>query len=230
MLGRRRHFIKRAIHAITNSKFSFERLEMNIARAALHSLHQDEINKPNDRSFVREADHHVCVLARGDLIHFAGDFLVRPEFAKDVRNALAFLRVVFFDQLLDLCRISHDKLKALLHDEAKLIELSGIERIHKRDLQRSVIEENRQALIHTRRIGGDRLDDLRRYLRITQRNDARAEMIRHDLQHRIEVHDAEILKYLDYRLSVRLNSAWTSSYCKSSIKLFSLISESNGLT
>ena len=41
MARRRRHFVERAIDAITNFEFVFERLEMNVARAVLDRLVQE---------------------------------------------------------------------------------------------------------------------------------------------------------------------------------------------
>ena len=51
MARRRRHFVKRAVDAITNFEFVFERLEMNVARAVLDRLVQDQIDKANDRAW-----------------------------------------------------------------------------------------------------------------------------------------------------------------------------------
>ena len=53
MARRRRHFVKRAIDAVTNLEFVFERLEMDVARAILDRLVQDQIDEANDRRGVR---------------------------------------------------------------------------------------------------------------------------------------------------------------------------------
>ena len=53
MPRRRRHFVKRAIDPVTNFEFVFERLEMNVARAILDGLEQDQIDEANDRRGVR---------------------------------------------------------------------------------------------------------------------------------------------------------------------------------
>ena len=53
MARRRRHFVKRAVDAITNFEFVFERLEMDVARAVLDRLEQDQIDEANDRRGVR---------------------------------------------------------------------------------------------------------------------------------------------------------------------------------
>ena len=49
MPGWGRHFVKRTINAISNFEFVFEWLEVNVARAILNSLVQNQIDKPNDR-------------------------------------------------------------------------------------------------------------------------------------------------------------------------------------
>ena len=49
MTRRRRHFVKRAIDAITDFEFVFERLEMNVAGPVLDRLIQNQIDEANDR-------------------------------------------------------------------------------------------------------------------------------------------------------------------------------------
>ena len=49
----RRHFVKRAIDAVADFEFVFERLEMNVARAVLDCLIKNQIHKSNDRRCVR---------------------------------------------------------------------------------------------------------------------------------------------------------------------------------
>ena len=53
MTRRRRHLIKRAIHAVTNLEFVFERLEVDVARPVLDRLEQDQVDEADDRSGVR---------------------------------------------------------------------------------------------------------------------------------------------------------------------------------
>ena len=52
MARRRRHFVERAVDAITNLEFVLERLEMDVARPVLDRLIQDQIDETNDRSRV----------------------------------------------------------------------------------------------------------------------------------------------------------------------------------
>ena len=52
MLRRRRHFVKRAVHAVADAEFGFERLEMNVTRAVLHGLEQDQIHELHDGHLV----------------------------------------------------------------------------------------------------------------------------------------------------------------------------------
>ena len=49
----RRHFVKRAIDAITNFEFVLEGLEMDIARPILNRLKEDEVHETDDRRGVR---------------------------------------------------------------------------------------------------------------------------------------------------------------------------------
>src|SRR5438874_4767630 len=49
MSRRRSHFVKRAINAITDFEFIFERFEMNVAGPVLDRLIQNQIDKANDR-------------------------------------------------------------------------------------------------------------------------------------------------------------------------------------
>ena len=52
MLGRRRHFVERAVHAVADLEFVFERFEMNVARAVLHRLEEDQVHEADDGRFV----------------------------------------------------------------------------------------------------------------------------------------------------------------------------------
>ena len=53
MARRWRHFVKSTINAITDFELVFERLEMDVTRAILDRLKQNEINETNDRRRVR---------------------------------------------------------------------------------------------------------------------------------------------------------------------------------
>src|SRR5437879_7101003 len=45
MLGRRRHFIQSAVHAIADFEFVLERLKVNVARAVLYRLIKHQVYK-----------------------------------------------------------------------------------------------------------------------------------------------------------------------------------------
>ena len=49
MSRRRGHFVKRAVDAITNFEFVFERLEVNVTGPVLDRLVQNQIDETNDR-------------------------------------------------------------------------------------------------------------------------------------------------------------------------------------
>ena len=55
-LGRRRHFVERAVDTVAYSELVFERLEVNVGRLVADSLLQNQVYEPDNRRFVR----HVC--------------------------------------------------------------------------------------------------------------------------------------------------------------------------
>ena len=50
---RRRHFVERAVDAVANFELVLERLEVNVARAVLDRLEQDQVDEADDRRRVR---------------------------------------------------------------------------------------------------------------------------------------------------------------------------------
>src|SRR5690349_3903517 len=150
---------------------------MNVAGAILNSLEENEVDEANDGSFVGETDHHGGVFGRSGFVDFASNFFVGAEFGQDVRNAFAFLGIILLDEFLDSSWIGNDELQGLFDDKAELVEMLRIERVNERNLQSSILEENRQTLIHARSFGGNGLYDLRGQIGIAQRNDACAKMV-----------------------------------------------------
>ena len=116
---------------------------------------------------------------------------------KDVGNAFVVLRVIFLDVFLNLGGIGHDHLQAVFDDKAEFIDARGVERIDQRNLQGAIVQRNGQALIHPRGVGGNGLDNLLRQFASVEGHDLSAELIGHELQDRIQLHDAEILQHLD---------------------------------
>ena len=53
MPRRRRHFVERAVDAVADLELVLERLEVDVARAVLNRLEQDQIDEANDRRGVR---------------------------------------------------------------------------------------------------------------------------------------------------------------------------------
>ena len=93
VFGRRRHFIQRAVHAVTNLEFVLERLEVDVAGAVLHCLIKDQIYKLDDGRCVGKVLQVRHPVARSRLRHFPGDFGVGPQFLEDVADAFTFLAV-----------------------------------------------------------------------------------------------------------------------------------------
>src|SRR5207244_1629722 len=63
MSRRRSHFVKRAIDAITDFEFIFERFEMNVAGPVLDRLIQNQIDKANDRGSATFCFCSSCTIA-----------------------------------------------------------------------------------------------------------------------------------------------------------------------
>ena len=155
VLGRRRHLVERAVHAVADLELGLERLEMNVAGAVLDRLEQDQVHEADDRGLVGQARHHRRVVGDRHLADFLGDLLVRAQLLEDVGDALVLLGVELLDGLLDLRRVGHHQLDVLLDDEAQLVDAAGVQRVHQGDLQRGIRQAHRQALIHARRLGRD---------------------------------------------------------------------------
>ena len=62
LLGRRRHLVEGAVHAIADLELSLERLEVNVAGAVLDGLEQDQVDEPDDRGLVGQPRHHRRVI------------------------------------------------------------------------------------------------------------------------------------------------------------------------
>ena len=122
VLGRRRHFVEGAVHAVADLELVLEGLEVNVAGAVLHGLEQDEVDEPDDRRLVGQPRHHRRVIGDRHLADFLGDFLVRAQLLEDVGEALVLLGVELLDGLLDLRRVGHDQLDVLLDDEAQFVD------------------------------------------------------------------------------------------------------------
>ena len=199
-LGGRGHLIKRAIHAVTDLELVLERLEMDVARAVLHGLKKDEVDKPDDGNFVREVRKHGRIVGV-DRTEFGRDFLVRPDFLENVGETLAVIpAVILFDQLEDLAGVGNHHLDVLLHHKTKLIHVRGVQRFHESHLKGVVMERDGNALIHAGRGGGYGFHEFHRKIPVAQRDDLGADVIGLELELRVHVHDAEILQYLVHGL------------------------------
>src|SRR5438445_13629217 len=124
MTWRRRHFVKGAVHAITDFEFVFEGLEVNVARAILDRLIENKIDKPNDRGCVRLRFNRSLAVAFAELQELA-------SFAELFENFLRTRRigsVVLLDQILDLTGRRDDYMDVCVEREAEIICSVCIER------------------------------------------------------------------------------------------------------
>ena len=155
MLRRRRHFIKRAVHAVTDTELGFKRLEVNVARTVGHGLLQDEIDEFDNRHLVGQFLGGARVFA--GLVHFAGDVLVRAKLLQDFRKTFIFLLPVKpFDGLLNFRRVGDDHLHVAFDGKLDFVGARRIQRIGQRNLQRGTVQRNWHATIHPRNISRNR--------------------------------------------------------------------------
>src|SRR5437764_11661743 len=134
MPWRRRHFVKRAIDAVTDFEFVLERLEVNIARSVLDGLEQNQIYEANDRRRVRFGLDRGCVVRAANREQLAGF----TELLKNVLHARAVAPVVTLDPVLDLPgRRDHD-VNVFPQRKAQIFRRAEIERIDQRDGERVV--------------------------------------------------------------------------------------------
>ena len=136
-----RHFVKGAINAISNFEFVFKRLEVNVARAILNRLVQNQIDKPNDGC-------GVCLgfyLGSGPVITSNLQQLARfAELLEHVLHARGVGAVKIPDSLINLLDRRHHHFDVVTECEAQVFCRSGIERIGRGDTQRVFDEINRQ--------------------------------------------------------------------------------------
>ena len=122
MLGRRRHFVERAVHAIADAELGFKGLEMNVAGAVLHGLEHDQVDEANDRRFVGQPFHQRHVVGGLYRPDFVGNFLVLAQLFEDVGDVVGVFGVISFDGFFDLRGVRHDQLNVLVDDKAQFVE------------------------------------------------------------------------------------------------------------
>ncbi len=130
MARRRRHLVERAVDAVTNFEFVLEGLEMDVARAVLDRLKQDQIDEANDRRGVRfrlDVDGAALVAAqRQQLPGFA-------ELLEDFLHAGGVAAVVALDALLDLIGRGDDDMNVFAERKTEIFGRAQIERINQGD-------------------------------------------------------------------------------------------------
>ena len=144
MARRRRHFIKRAIDAITDFELVLERLEVDVARPVLDRLIENQIDEANDR---RGVGFHLgvaagCLLAceRHQLAGFA-------ELLEDVLHAGGVLAVMFVQAVFDLQAGREHDFYVTAKGEAQIFDRLGIQRINERDANDRARLTDRQGAV-----------------------------------------------------------------------------------
>ena len=198
MLGRRRHFVERAVHAVADAEFRFKRLEMDVARAVLNGLLQDEVDELHDGRLVGQVFQPLDVL--GGFVHFARDVRVRAQFLENFGKIAAgfALAVKPVNRLPDFGGVGHDDLHVAFDGEMDFVRVLRIERVGQRHLHGAVVQRDGQALIHLRHLGRDGLQQFRREFAVLQRHHVRANVPGDHVQDVVELHDAEVLQQLDH--------------------------------
>ena len=128
---------------------------MDVAGPVLNGLKDDEIDEADDRGLVGEPLHHRRVVRDRRLGGFLGDVLVGAQFLENVRNIFHFLGVILLDGLLDLGRVGDDQLNVLFDQEAEFVNAGNAERIYQGNLERGILQADRQALVGVSRLGGN---------------------------------------------------------------------------
>ena len=157
MSRRRRHFVKRAVDAITNFEFVFERLEMNVARPVLDRLIQNQIDEANDRRGVCFGFDSARAIAFAQL-HQLADF---AELLEDLLHAGGVAAVEDPDAVFDLFdRRDHD-LDVASQREAQIFRGAQFQRIDQRHPQSVIDKIDRQRAMQTGQAGRNELHHLR---------------------------------------------------------------------
>ena len=151
--GRGRHFVKRAVHAVTNLELVFEGLEVNVAGPVLDGLVHDQIDKAdNGRGIGFGLDGGGGVVA-AELQHFTGF----PELLEDFLHARGVGAVILLDAFLDLLGRGHDDVDILAEGEAQIFGGARIERIGQGQPQGVAGKADGQGAMEAGQSAGDQL-------------------------------------------------------------------------
>ena len=165
MARRRRHFVKRAIHAITNFEFALEWLEMNVARAILDRLEHDQIDEPNDRRGVRlgfdVGRAFVVAAQRHQLARVA-------ELFQDILHTGGFGPVIAFDPVLDLLRRRNNDVDVFAERKAQIFRDAEVEWIDERDCESVVGKTYGQSTMQPSESARNQPLNFRRNLALTK--------------------------------------------------------------
>ena len=173
MARRRRHFIKRAIDAVADFEFVFERLEMNVACVVLDRLIQNEIDKSDDRRCVRLCFNRSLAVSLAQLQRFAGF----AELLEHFLHARRVGAVILFNQFFDLLWRRDHYLYLFAKCETQVFGNLHIKRIDQRHAQRGFAHVNRQRAVQPRQSARNETQNLRRDLAFAQIDEFRAQAV-----------------------------------------------------
>jgi hypothetical protein len=92
-------------------------------------------------------------------------------------------------------------LDVLLEDEGNLVDALSVEGVDQGQLQHAIGQADRKALVETSGLGGHRLDDLRGEVTVPDGLHLGGQMVRDNLEDRVQIHDPEVLEDLHGRLA-----------------------------
>ena len=193
ILRRLRHFVQRAVHAVADAEFVFERFEVDVGGFVADRLLHHHFHELDHRRLVG----HVFQLADG-IIGFRLGLLQRFDQVADV---LRFLGVVAFQLGIEGVRIADHRMHRLAEDELQRFDALEIQRVPHGQMEHVVLDGDRDDLVGA---GGFVVDLLQHFLRelaaLGGFPDVGIEAARHHLQDLAAAEEAEVLDHLHRRL------------------------------
>ena len=124
MLGRRRHFVERAVDAVTNFELVLEGLEMDVGGLVADGLADDEIDEADDGRLLR---HRLDVVVRElalVLVKIAG-----ADFLQELVEASFVLAKMLANLDVDFIRIRENESNAAPECKREIIDDVRVKRI-----------------------------------------------------------------------------------------------------
>ena len=174
MPRRRRHLVKRAVHAVADLELRLERLEVDVTRAVLDRLREHEVHVADDRRGIRLALDFLHV----ERPAFAAKLYAAAKLRQDRVEARRIGAVVLRDQIIDLVDRRDDGMHILADGKTQILDRLRIQRVHERDLQHVVLVAERKGAVKLRQPGWQELQQIRRRHEVLQVHILRPDRIR----------------------------------------------------